>query len=355
MRVFQVLSSEEDLCFFLRLGIVMTRLIFALCVVFACGGVSAQKTVWQPSPGHTQVPIWPKTAPDAQPVKGAEFAKSSGKDELIGGRPVVEVDNVTRPTMTVYSPKGKNTGAAVVVFPGGGYQILAIDLEGTEVCDWLVPRGITCVLLKYRVTDVGPYPKSGPYPESPMALEDAQRTVGLVRLHAAEWHIDPHKIGVLGFSAGGHLSAAISTHYAKRLYAPVDAADKESCRPDFAVAIYPGHLSIAAAEWDAKQGTKKYVVRHAANADMNLGLNPDVPVNGQTPPTFLLQAEDDHVDTVYDALAYYIALKKAGVPAEMHLYAQGGHAFGLRRTKFPITGWPQLVETWLGTIGMTPE
>jgi acetyl esterase/lipase len=202
---------------------------------------------------------------------------------------------------------------------------------------------------------VGPYPKSGPYPESPMALEDAQRTIGLVRLHAAEWHIDPHKIGVLGFSAGGHLSAAISTHYAKRLYAPVDAADKESCRPDFAVAIYPGHLSLSAAEWDAKQGTKKYVVRHAANADMNLGLNPDVPVTGQTPPTFLLQAEDDHVDTVYDALAYYVALKKAGVPAEMHLYAQGGHAFGLRRTKFPITGWPQLVETWLGAMGMIPE
>ncbi len=145
-----------------------------------------------------------------------------------------------RPTMTVYSPKGKNTGAAVVVFPGGGYQILAIDLEGTEVCDWLTPRGITCVLLKYRVTDVGPYPKSGPYPESPMALEDAQRTVGLVRFHAAEWHIDPHKIGVLGFSAGGHLAAAISTLYAKRFFPAVDAADKESWRPDFAVAIYPG-------------------------------------------------------------------------------------------------------------------
>ena len=134
----------------------MRVLIFAVCVVFACGGVTAQKAVWQPSPGHTQIPIWPGAAPDAQPVKGAEFAKSSGKDDLIGGRQVVEVDNVTRPTMTVYSPKGKNTGAAVIVFPGGGYQILAIDLEGTEVCDWLVPRGITCVLLKYRVTDVGP-------------------------------------------------------------------------------------------------------------------------------------------------------------------------------------------------------
>src|ERR1019366_7532080 len=181
--------------------------------------------------------------------------------------------------------------------------------------------GIACVLLKYRVTDVGPYPKSGPYPESPMALEDAQRTLGLVRLHAAEWHIDPHKIGVLGFSSGGHLVAAISNHFQQRLYPAVDEADKESCRPDFVVAIYPGHLSLAATEWDANQGTKKFVVPnpdHLSIADENFALNPDLIVTSQTPPTFLLQAEDDHVDNVSDSLAYYIALKKAGVPVEMH-------------------------------------
>jgi acetyl esterase/lipase len=294
-------------------------------------------------------------APDPQPVAGPEFVATSGKDFLVAGTPVVGVNNVSRPTITVYSPKGKNTGATVVVFPGGGYQSLAIDLEGTEVCDWLTPKGITCVLLKYRVTDVGPYPKSGPYPESPMALEDAQRTMGLVRSHAAEWHINPHKVGVLGFSAGGHLSAAISTHFEKRLYPAVDAADKESCRPDFAVSIYPGHLSLSAADWDANQGTRKFAIRkpeHETMADRQYGLNPDVPVTPQTPPTFLLQAEDDHVDNVNDSLAYYIALKQSGVLVEMHLYAQGGHAFGLRRTKFPITAWPQLVETWLGTIRM---
>jgi acetyl esterase/lipase len=333
----------------------MKPLIFALCVVSACCGLSAQTPGWQPSPGHTQVPIWPGAAPDAQPVAGPEVAKTTGKEFLVAGKPAVGVNNVSRPTMTIYSPQGKNTGAAVVVFPGGGYQVLAIDLEGTEVCDWLTPRGITCVLLKYRVTDVGPYPKSGPYPESPMALEDAQRTVGLVRLHAAEWHIDPHKIGVLGFSSGGHLSAAISTHFEKRLYPAVDAADRESCRPDFAVAIYPGHLSISAAEWDANRGTKKIKVRYPANVDKDLGVNPEIPVTSQTSPTFLLQAEDDHVDNVNDSLAYYIALKKAGVPVEMHLYAHGGHAFGLRRTKFPITAWPELVEKWLATIGMVPE
>src|SRR6266702_3616240 len=256
----------------------MKPLIFALCVVFGVGSLSAQRSVWQPSPGHTQIPIWPGAAPDPQPVAGPEYAETSGKDFHPGGRPAVGVSNVTRPTMTVYSPNGKNTGAAVVVFPGGGYKVLAIDLEGTEVCDWLTPKGITCVLLKYRVTDVGPYPKSGPYPESPMALEDAQRTMGLVRLHAAEWHIDPHKIGVLGFSAGGHLSAAMSTHFAQRLYPAVDAADKEGCRPDFAVVLYPGHLSLGAALWDAKQDPKKFVVPHPPNADTHVSLNPDLHV-----------------------------------------------------------------------------
>jgi acetyl esterase/lipase len=333
----------------------MKLLLVTLCVVLGFSGVSAETPSWQPSPGHTQVPIWPGTPPDAQPFSGPEIFGNTGSTELVGGRSWAYIDNVSRPTLTVYSPQGRNTGAAVVVFPGGGYQTLAIDLEGTEVCDWLISKGITCVLLKYRVTKVGPYPKSGPYPESPMALEDAQRTMGLVRFNAAEWHIDPHKIGVLGFSSGGHLSAAISTHFAKRLYTAVDAADKESCRPDFAVPIYPGHLSLSAAEWDATQGAKKFVDPHPVTADKNLALNPELPVTSKTPPTFLLQAEDDHVDNVNDALAYYIALKKAGVSVEMHLYAQGGHSFGLRRTKLPVTAWPQLVETWLGTIGMVSE
>jgi acetyl esterase/lipase len=333
----------------------MRSAIFAICVVFAARSLCAQHPVWQPSPGHTEVPIWPGRVPDPQPVASPESAETTTKPWRDTGKLATGVHNVTRPTMTVYSPNAKNTGAAVVVFPGGGYQGLAIDLEGSEVCDWLTPRGITCVLLKYRVTNIGDYPKSGPYPESPMALEDAQRTLGLLRFHAAEWHIDPHKIGVLGFSSGGHMVAAMSTHYPKRLYPAVDAADKESCRPDFAVAIYPGHLSLAAAEWDAAQGTHKFVLPHSANADEDLSLNPDLQVTSHTPPTFLLQAEDDNSDNVNDSLAYYIALKKAGVPVEMHLYAQGGHAFGLRRTKLPITAWPQLVEVWLGTIGMVLE
>jgi acetyl esterase/lipase len=337
----------------------MKRLLFAICVVSALASLSAQTPVWRPSPGHTEAPIWPGAVPDQQPVAGPEESHwwPTGPSGPPGG---FSVYHVSRPTMTVYSPTGKNTGAAVVVFPGGGYEDLAIDLEGTEVCDWLTSKGITCVLLKYRVPGEeyypkpAPYPKSGPYPESPMALEDAQRTVGLVRFRAAEWQIDPHKIGVLGFSAGGHLVAALSTHFAKRLYPPMDAADKESCRPDFAVALYPGHLTVAATKWDASLARRKRP-GHPAIAANDSGLNSDIPVTTQTPPTFLLQATDDPVDDVENSLVYYAALKKAKVPVEIHLYAQGGHAFGLRRTKFPITAWPQLVKTWLETIEMISE
>jgi acetyl esterase/lipase len=315
---------------------VISLLLFALST---CRGAGAQTFVWQPSAGHAQVAIWPGAAPDAQPAAGPETTTTTGKDELVAGRPWIYVSNVSRPTMTVYAPKGKNTGAAVVVFPGGGYEILAIDLEGTEVCDWLTARGITCVLLKYRVPDSGPAYHDDCqchiHPKAPTALEDAQRTVGLVRFHAAEWGVDPHKIGVLGFSAGGHLVANISTHFTQRVYTPVDVADKVSCRPDFAVAIYPGHM--------------------LENTTKEFELNPEIPVTARTPPTFLLQNEDDNVDGVKQSLVYYIALQKAGVPVEMHLYAQGGHAFGLRRTKFPATRWPELVETWLGSIGMIGE
>src|SRR5213594_3007761 len=271
----------------------------AVSLLFSLAGPYAAQTAWQPSPGHTQVPIWPGLVPDARPVEGPEVSGTVvdgvGSKRLVGGRPWVYVDRVSQPTMTVYPPEGRNTGAAVVVFPGGGYNVLAIDLEGTEACDWLTSKGITCVLLKYRV----PCVKSGPYLDCATALQDAQRTVGLVRSHAVEWHIDPHKIGVLGFSAGGHMVAAISTHFERRVYPAVDASDKVSCRPDFAVAIYPGHLSLA---------------------DNSIALNPDIRshITRQTPPTFLLQNEDDHVDRVEDALSYYVALKKAGVPVEMH-------------------------------------
>lgn len=311
----------------------MRALLVMLCAMLAATGVYAEPQVWQPAPGYKQVPIWPGAVPDEQPVPGPE--KMTVSKSLIAGLPATAVTNVTRPTMTVYAPKGTNTGAAVVVLPGGGFEILAIDLEGTEACDWLIANGITCVLLKYRVPGP-PYDwrcdcRPHNYMVPTLALEDTQRTISLVRHHARQWHIDPHKIGVMGFSAGGFLVAEASTRYKHRLYKPVDAADKESIRPDFAIAIYPGHLAM-----DGK-------------------LNPNVPVTRDTPPTFLLQAEDDHVDGVDQALVYYTALADAGAPAEMHLYAHGGHAFGLRRTELPVSAWPELMKAWLKTIGMVPE
>jgi acetyl esterase/lipase len=251
---------------------------------------------------------------------------TTAKDNLIAGKPLIRLGNVSVPTLTLYKPRGKNTGAAVVVFPGGGYSILAIDLEGTEVCDWLNSAGVTCLLLKYRV------PNTGPYPKSAAALQDAQRAMGLARQHAAEWGIDPHRIGVLGFSAGGHLAAAISTHYDKRLYDPIDAADSLSCRPDFAVVVYPGYLALA---------------------DKNFAPNPEINPTSDTPPTFVVQAEDDPVH-VENALVYFQQLKNAKVPAELHVYAQGGHGYGLRRTALPVTTWPQSVVTWLHTIKILP-
>lgn len=310
------------------------------CIVLACDRLGAQTNLWQPSPGHKQVAIWPAAVPDVQPVPGPE-AVLSNADWVVAGKPFAFVVNVSRPTMTVYSPKRPNAGVAVVVFPGGGYNALAIDLEGTEICDWLNSQGITALLLKYRVPTK---PKVGPYAESPQALEDAQRTLGLVRFHAADWHINPHKIGVIGFSAGGHMVAATSTHFDKRAYPPVDAADKESCRPDFAIALYPGHLSPFSPDDP-----------HSWTHENQLELNPNIIVTSNTPPTFLLQAQNDPVDDVRNSMAYALALRNAKVPVELHLYAEGGHGFGLRPTKFPITEWPALVEKWLKTIGMTSE
>lgn len=286
----------------------------------------AQKPAWQPAPGHTTQDLWPHGAPGAQAKAAPELDTTTSKDHMVAGKPVIRLGNVSVPTLTVYTPHGKNIGAAIVVFPGGAYRILAIDLEGTEVCDWLNSVGITCVLVKYRVPDSGPYPKSS------AALQDAQRALGIVRSRATEWHIDPNRIGVLGFSAGAHLAAALSTHFDHRLYDPLDAADQVSCRPDFAVIVYPGYLALA---------------------EQNFAPNPEIHVTSQTPPSFMIQAEDDPVH-VENSTVYFFALKNAKVPAEMHIYANGGHGYGLRRTELPVTAWPNLVETWLQTIQVVP-
>jgi acetyl esterase/lipase len=307
-------------------GKVSMRLLIPAVLLAVSTPLLAQTPPWPPSPDHLTMPLWPTVAPGAQPSSIPEGDTTTAKDNRPAGKPVIRIGNVSNPTLTLYTPKDKNTGAAVVVFPGGGYRILAIDLEGTEVCDWLNSAGITCILVKYRV------PEPGPYPKSSAPLQDAQRAVGIVRAHAAEWHIDPSRIGVLGFSAGAHLAAALSTHFDQRLYDPIDASDKLSCRPDFAVIVYPGYLALA---------------------EQNFAPNADIHPTAQTPPTFLVQAEDDTVH-VENSIVYFLALKNAKVPAELHIYSQGGHGYGLRRTELPVTTWPQTVEIWLHTIHVLP-
>jgi acetyl esterase/lipase len=271
--------------------------------------------------GPAPIRLWPHGAPGDSGGIGPEKDTTKSTDKMVGGRKVIRLGGVSEPTITVYpAPKPADSHAAVIVFPGGGYNILAMDLEGTEVCNWLNAHGITGVLLKYRV----PRRKNRPPYEAP--LQDAQRALSIVRSRAAEWNISPNHIGVLGFSAGGNLAAYASTRFAQRAYPAVDAADNVSCRPDFAVLIYPAYL--------AKQ-------------DGTNGVVPELTISRETPPTFIVQTEDDPVH-VENSLTYYLALKNAQVPAEMHLFSKGGHGYGMRETGAPVNRWPEELKAWLG-------
>jgi acetyl esterase/lipase len=269
----------------------------------------------------TTIKLWPGAAPGDSGDFGEEKDTTKPSDNLVAGKPVVRIGNVSEPTITVYRPPaGRDTGTAVVVCPGGGYNILAIDLEGTEVCEWLNSIGVTGVLLKYRV------PKREGRPPYAAPLQDAQRAVGIVRSRAKEWGIDPQRIGTLGFSAGGHLCAVLCAAAAGRSYYPhVDDADDASCYPDFQLLIYPGGL--------------------ARESGAN-GLAPEVAVAHDPPPTFLAMAQDDPV-RVENALAYAVALQQAKVPMELHVYPTGGHGYGLRPAKDYVTTWPQRAADWM--------
>jgi len=277
------------------------------------------------TPERPVLPLWPGAAPGETGEIGQEHDTTDAKGGLVAGRRVIRLGDVSRPTLTIYRPDHANdTGASVVVCPGGGYNILAMDLEGTEVCEWLNSAGVTGVLLKYRV----PARKSGERYQA--ALQDAQRSISLVRSKAGEWGLDPKRIGILGFSAGGHLSAAASTRFGQRAYPQIDVIDQISCRPDFAILIYPAYLSVK------DQGDK---------------LSPELTVSAQTPPTFIVQTEDDGV-RVENSLTYYLTLKNAKVPAEMHLYPHGGHGYGLRPAGQSVTEWPRLAEQWMRASGL---
>jgi acetyl esterase/lipase len=291
--------------------------------------------VWQPTPGGTQVPLWPADVPLARPDSGDRPETTGNGSSLVGGRPWHWATYVTRPTMTIYRPKGRNSGAAMLVLPGGGFHAVAMDLEGTEVCDWVTGLGMTCVVLKYRTPQVWPEEKGEQQrPKVLLGLEDAQRAIGLLRQRASAYGIDPHRIGVIGFSAGAYLAANMS-NTEERTYPLTDAADRQSPRPDFAIVAYTARML------DDSKGRN------------NLELRPWVRISAKAPPTLIIHAMDDRVDDVRHPLAYALALSGAGVPVDLRVYAQGGHAFGMRPTDDPITTqWPGQVEQWLHNIGV---
>lgn len=237
-------------------------------------------------------------------------------DDEVKHTNIIRITKVNRPAIEFFKSKNAKPNApAVVIFPGGGYQILAYDLEGTEVAEWLNSIGIHAIVLKYTV----------PGNQREDALKDAQRAFGIVRSKAKDWSINPEQIGVLGFSAGGHLAANLSTNYQKRNYKEIDVADKLSCRPDFTVLIYPAYI------YDEKDKHK---------------IAPEIKIDANTPPAFIVQTLDDRrlVDSAFN---YCRGLKDTKVDAELHLYAKGGHGYGLRPSENPISGWPKLCQAWL--------
>ena len=289
-------------------------------LLFSCALMSMGLTAAPLDP----VTLWPDQPP-GPPIKLDDekdtTTEASGK---IGGKWVIRLGNVSQPTMTVYPAKvGSEPSPAVVVAPGGGYSILAMDLEGTEVCDWLNSIGVTAVLLKYRV------PARPGSERAAAPLQDIQRAIGLVRQSAPAWKIDPKRVGVLGFSAGGHLAALACNQFEKRSYPRVDSADDASARPDFAILIYPAYL------------TKKEQKDQLAEG---------FSVSSNTPPTFLVQTQDDSVP-VETSLYYFAALQRAKVPAELHIYPRGGHGYGLRPSTNFVSHWPKRAEEWMGSMG----
>ena len=256
-----------------------------------------------------------------------ESVKLKQVDDLLGakvaGCAVLRVGNVSEPALTFYpAPANNNSGVTIIVNPGGGYNILAYNLEGTEICKRFNSYGINCVLVKYRV------PRREGLDKHAAPLQDVQRAIAYTRSHAGEWNINSDKIGVLGFSAGAHLSAVASTNYGSRSYQRVDSYDDVSLRPDFTVLVYPAYLS----------------------AD-NFSVSPELKVDGNTPPTILIQTQDDK-SFIDSSLFYYYALKEANVPAAMHLYPSGGHGYGARNTGHTVNEWPHRVLSWLRDIKM---
>jgi acetyl esterase/lipase len=290
---------------------------------------------WKASQGGLQIPLWPPDVPLARPDSGDRPEATGTGSSLVGGKRWHWVSYVTRPTMTIYQPKGRHSGATILVIPGGGFHAVATDLEGTEICEWIVLHGMTCAMLKYRTPQVWASQKGQQQrPKALLGLEDAQRAMMMLRQQALSYGIDPHKIGVIGFSAGAYLAADLS-NAEHRVFPATDAVDEQSTRPNFAVLAYTARL------WDDRKGRN------------DLALRPWVNISAKAPPTLIVHAINDKVDDIRHPMAYALALNDAGVPVDMRVYAKGGHAFGMRPTTDPITSeWPGQLKQWLQSLGM---
>ena len=284
---------------------------FYLIIVLLVSGLFSTQAV---EPWKT-LNLWLGKAPGENNDIGIE----GPKPERPGQKKVIRLANVSTPTLSIYKPKKPN-GTAVLICPGGGYSILAMDLEGTEVAEWLNGIGVTAILLKYRV----PRRRDREKHEAP--LQDAQRALGIVRHNAITWGINPKKIGILGFSAGGHLSATAMTNYHKRTYPLIDKVDQVSCRPDFGVLVYPAYL---------------------VDNQTKTNLASEVKITKNTPPAIFIHAGDDRI-TADGSVQMWLTMRRMGVHCELHVFPHGGHGYGLRPSKDPVSRWPKLVEAWLG-------
>lgn len=272
--------------------------------------------------------LWPGKAPGEVKELPPEQDVNKPTDKPVGDRKIIKLTNVSTPQITVFEPPAdKRTGCALIIAPGGGHSILAYDHEGTECAEYFAARGITGIVLKYRV------PARNPEKRWEAAVQDAQRGVSLVRSRASEWHIDPQRIGILGFSAGGETAGLTAILHNERQYSAVDKVDEVSCRPDFAALIYAGGFENKKEPWTLQDHVK---------------------VDSSTPPMFFVHAQDDGV-SVANSVLLFMELKKAKRPAELHVYATGGHGYGMRNTGHPVNSWPDRCAEWIVNQGFTKQ
>lgn len=301
-------------------------------VVLLAGAVTwSVVLIQQPVAGQEVLKLWPSGAPGARPVLEPEQVTKG------------HILHVHEPTLTVFLPdSARAIGTGVVICPGGGYRVLSFEKEGTRVARWLNSIGVAAFVLKYRLADYG----------FPAPMQDACRAMRLVRRHASRWGLKPDRIGILGFSAGGHLASTIGTHFDSLPEAADDSLGGVSCRPDFMILIYP---VISLTDSLGHAGSRKSLLGEAPDSNLVARFCNERQVTSATPPTFLVHGSDDLAVPVLGSVAFYTALQKAGVPAELHVYAHGPHGFGLGLGFGEVATWPLLCEQWLRQLGFLPE